>query len=303
MTLPKSYYQLTKPSILHLRTSPALPTIKYQAPLATAAPFAASIKTGYGFVLGTTSHHCGYCPPKSYQTPLTSSSPSAPYRIIPLPPIVPPSVPSRPKEHRHSTSLLQERFVTLFGHVPRLSSPTDTPHTSSHVPATHRDPITDPDVSDLAARVYIILARKPDATRAYIAAILHRSTRTISRAFAALSKNRYLSRKEQPLPRNINPHIVTTPSEISALIDATVAPRIELLQAEFPHLDVRQLFDHFSETCTSGTGSNPSPNPYKYRDFYLAFRQWCRRAVPKTKQPRSHDFIQSFLNKHMENNT
>jgi hypothetical protein len=68
--------------------------------------------------------------------------------------------------------------------------------------------------------------------------------------------------------------------DIQARLDTI---ELDSFKKKYPAIDIDPLFRRFSEVCLRGTAQKPGPNPYRYKDFRLAFQQWCRREHPKDR--------------------
>lgn len=93
----------------------------------------------------------------------------------------------------------------------------------------------------------------------------------------------------------------TNPTEIHEMINRQVD--IKTLSEQFPSLNVPAIFQTFLDVMLNGTPHKPQPNPYGYRHFGLAFRQWLRRrqeTAHETDQSNTGapDYIRAFKRHH-----
>jgi len=58
---------------------------------------------------------------------------------------------------------------------------------------------------------------------------------------------------------------------------------LEPFRTKFRGVDIDAVWGRFSEVTLQGTGQEPGPNPYDYRDLKLAFGNWCRKDAEKLK--------------------
>jgi hypothetical protein len=71
--------------------------------------------------------------------------------------------------------------------------------------------------------------------------------------------------------------LLTDPDEIRETIAAQVNP--ELYRPKFPDLDIDSTLLLFREVATEGTAQKPGANPYKWRDWPKAFRNFCQNQM------------------------
>ena len=85
--------------------------------------------------------------------------------------------------------------------------------------------------------------------------------------------------REQPLlsgAKNKSPK--TAPKDVDTLKTLLGQVEIEAFRIKYPGLEIDSLWGDFQEKTLYGTPKKPEPNPYEYKDFNLAFNQWCRAA-------------------------
>lgn len=77
---------------------------------------------------------------------------------------------------------------------------------------------------------------------------------------------------------------------------------IEAFQSQYPSVPVDEVFQEFWDYCTLGTPRKPWPNPSDYRDFNMAFHNWCKRRAKQTQKgrgpyPGNRNVKEEFLRK------